>query len=280
MLISGRAMPAPHSSVPALPTPGKDIAPDRMVVEPLARGLAVLAAFDPRQTWVRNYDIALETGLPAATVSRLLHSLVELGYVCHDRKHRRYRLASASLTLGHASIADPGLQRLARAGMQSLTGCGDVCVVLGIRDRLDVMVLETRVSGRPKFDAPLRAGTRLGIASSGMGWALLATLPERERYFLEHNVERKAGCDWPELRRRMAAGISQVRELGFCMSQGEWEPALTCVAAPIRIPYGTPLVLACIGCSADITRARAERELGPRLAGAVQALQAQLGVHG
>ncbi|WP_322051728.1 helix-turn-helix domain-containing protein [Paraburkholderia bannensis] len=78
---------------------------DPMVV-PLARGLAILCAFGRGRAWLGNLDIALETGIPAPTVSRLIHSLLVLGYVQQDESTRMYALAPAALALGYAAIAD------------------------------------------------------------------------------------------------------------------------------------------------------------------------------
>lgn len=85
---------------------GKHEASDPMVV-PLARGLAILCAFGRGRAWLGNLDIALETGIPAPTVSRLIHSLLVLGYVQQDESTRMYALAPAALALGYAAIADP-----------------------------------------------------------------------------------------------------------------------------------------------------------------------------
>ncbi len=257
-------------------------APNRATTEsvvrvmPLARGLAVLAAFGPQQTWLGNQEISLETGIPAPTVTRLLQSLVALGYLHHDEVRRKYRLAAAALALGYAAIADPTIQREASVEMLKFAEATDTYVVLGTRDRLDVIVLDSRVGSQAVLDLSLTPGTRLNIASSLMGSALLAAIPELERSYLQGNVERKAGRGWPMLRRRMAEKISQVHEFGFCMSLGEWEPELATVAVPVRLPDSPPLVLACIGRTARMARPRVERELGPRLRATAQALQNRL----
>ncbi|WP_321950991.1 helix-turn-helix domain-containing protein [Paraburkholderia bannensis] len=78
---------------------------DPMVV-PLARGLAILCVFGRGRAWLGNLDIALETGIPAPTVSRLIHSLLVLGYVQQDESTRMYALAPAALALGYAAVAD------------------------------------------------------------------------------------------------------------------------------------------------------------------------------
>jgi DNA-binding IclR family transcriptional regulator len=247
----------------------------RAMVVPLARSLAILAAFSPNEPWLGNQDLMLETGIPAPTISRMVRSLVALGYLHYSPVRRKYRLAAPVLSLGYAAIAHSGVQRLARLEMQSFANANDTYVVLGTRDRLDVIVLDTCSSPGQSVDLKLHAGTRLRIASSPMGWAMLAALPELERFYLLSNIERKAGRDWPRLRRRIGEGISQVHNGGYCMSLGEWEPDLTILAAPLVIQDHTPLVLACVGRSARLGRARVERELGPRLVAVAQSLQEQ-----
>jgi DNA-binding IclR family transcriptional regulator len=243
---------------------------------PLARSLAILGAFTPQEPWLGNQEIVFETGIPAPTVSRMVRSLVALGYLHYSPAQRKYRLAASVLSLGYAAIAHSSVQRLARLEMQSFANASGTYVVLAARDRLDVIVLETCASKPVTIDLELHAGARLRIASSPMGWALLAALPELERFYLLGNVERRAGRDWPHLRRRISEGISQTHNAGYCTSLGEWEPDLAIVAAPLVIRDQTPLVLACIGPSAKLGRARVERELGPRLVAAAQHLQEQV----
>ena len=245
------------------------------MVVPLARSLSILAAFTPQTPWLCNQELVLETGIPAPSVSRMLRSLVALGYLHYSPERRKYRLAAPVLSLGYAAIAHSNVQRVARLEMQSFADASESYVVLGARDRLDVIVLETCASKPATLDLNLSAGTRLRIASSPMGWAMLAALPELERFYLLGNVERKTEREWPLLRRRITEGISQVHNTGYCMSLGEWEPELAIVAAPLVIADRTPLVLACIGRSARMGRARIERELGPRLVAAAQSLQQQ-----
>ncbi|WP_250516901.1 helix-turn-helix domain-containing protein [Caballeronia sp. INDeC2] len=246
------------------------------MVVPLARSLAILGAFTPQEPWLGNQEIVFETGIPAPTVSRMLRSLVALGYLRYSPAQRKYRLAASVLSLGYAAIAHSSVQRLARLEMQSFAEASGTYVVLAARDRLDVIVLETCASKPATIDLELHAGARLRIASSPMGWALLAALPELERFYLLGNVERKAGRDWPHLRRRISEGISQTHNAGYCTSLGEWEPDLAIVATPLVIRDQTPLVLACIGPSAKLGRARVERELGPRLVAAAQHLREQV----
>ncbi|WP_254602292.1 IclR family transcriptional regulator [Burkholderia lata] len=258
-------------------TSGSNQADGTVVVAPVARGLSILSAFTPDKPSLGNQEIADATGIPAPTVLRLLRSLVTLGYLHRDDRSKRYSLASASLALGYAAIADPEMLRLASIEMRAFAEATDTYVLLGTRDRLDVILLETHVNRRSLLELQLSPGMHVPIAYSMMGWALLAALPEDEREYLRTQVERHAGATWPPaIRHRMNDKIAQVHELGFCMLHGEWEPELTCVAAPLTLPGRPPLVLCCVGRTARVAQAAVERELGSRLVACARVLQERL----
>ena len=250
------------------------------LVTPLARGLSILSAFSPDKASLGNQEIAEATGIPAPTVVRLLRSLVALGYLHRDEKNKLYSLASASLALGYAAIADPEMLRLASIEMRKFAEATDTYVLLGTRDRLDVVLLETQVGRRALLALRLSPGMHVPIAYSMMGWALLAALPEDERHYLRNHVERHAGDTWPPaIRHRMSEKIKQVQALGYCMLHGEWEPELTCVATPVTTPGRPPLVLCCVGRTAQVAQASVERELGARLVACAHVLQERLPAH-
>lgn len=243
------------------------------MVTPFARALALLCAFTPQDDLLGARELASRTRLPVSTVVRIARSLVQLGYLRHVAGEGRYRLAPAVLALGYGAIANSGVQRAARVRMQAFADQHKVHVSLSARDRLDLIVLESCSSAQAPLSLNLHVGVRVGIASSPPGWALLAALPELERHYLLEHVERRMPREWPRLRRRSSEAILQVQELGFCTSLGEWDHELGIVAAPLLVPDHAPLVLACVGSSAQMTRARVQRELGPRLLGLAAEIQ-------
>lgn len=249
--------------------------PGLTVVTPLVRALVLISAFAPHERWLGNGQLAQRTGLPPSTVTRIAQSLVQLGYLLYDGAERKYRLSPAVLGLGYAAIAHSAIQGLAGEYMAAYAREHKAHVCLAVRDRLDLVVLECRRSLASPVTLPLHVGMRVGMALSPMGWALLAALPELERSYLLENVERRVVKDWPRLRRRVAEGIAQVCEKGYCTAVGEWEPDLGIVATPVLLEGTSPFVLACIGASQGMTRARVERELGPRLLAMGRALQAE-----
>jgi DNA-binding IclR family transcriptional regulator len=275
--VDTRSHNGPHGVDTAWPKlPRGERAPSDTTVTPLVRGLSILSVFTPDKPTLGNLEIAQATGIPAPTVLRLLKSLVALGYLHQDKTSRKYSLAAASLALGYAAIADPDLQRLASIEMRKFAEATDTYVLLGTRERLDILILDTQIGSRAVLDLRLRPGMRMHIAYSLMGWALLAALPEAERSYLLGELERRPDENWPTIGRRMHEKIAQVRELGFGMLHGDWEPELACVAAPVPLPDRPPMVLGCVGRTGRLAQARLERELGPRLVTIAQTLHARV----
>ncbi|WP_373375956.1 IclR family transcriptional regulator [Cupriavidus nantongensis] len=247
--------------------------PDRGVVSPVARGLAVLEAFGSGYLWLGNGDIARLTGIPPASVSRILRSLTACGYLQHDPASRRYVLAPRVLALGYAAIAQSDVRGAAREPMQALADDVGGCLTLGVRDRLDLFVLEACRSREFDMDVVFAAGQRYSFSSSVSGWAMLGALPEGERFYLLDNIQRKHPREWARLRRRMGEAIAQIADQGFCSAPCEWEPELHIVAAPVLLAGSAPLALACISRARRMSKARVNREIGPRMAGMAMRLQ-------
>ena len=81
-------------------------------VKSLERGLAILRAVRDADGPVRNRDIVAGTGLPKATVSRLMHTLTAMGYL-RRIDQGSYALGEASARSGRAMLDGLRLQRYA-----------------------------------------------------------------------------------------------------------------------------------------------------------------------
>jgi DNA-binding IclR family transcriptional regulator len=247
------------------------------MVTPFARALSLLSAFTPKDQWLGNTELSLRTELPASTVTRMAQTLVSLGYLLHEPAGRKYRLTAAVLSLGYAAFANAEVERLSRMQMQHFANQEQTHVVLSSRYRLDIIVLESCRSLHATRSLNLHIGNRVGMANSPMGWALLASLPEVERYYLLNNLERRMPQEWPSVRRRTSEAISQVFESGYCSSLSDTDPSMGIIAVPIRIGDDDPRVLACVAQRAQLKCTRTERELGTRLLAIADTLK-QVGV--
>ncbi|WP_332451535.1 IclR family transcriptional regulator [Burkholderia ubonensis] len=162
-----RSRNGPHGIDPARPKRPRDKrAEGDATATPLARGLAILCAFGPDKGWLGNREIALETGIPAPTVSRLLQSLVALGYLHHDDSSRKYALAPAALSLGYAAVADPGIQQAAGDAMRTLADASDTGAPLGRRDHVDVLAPDSATAAGTTRDPRASAQSPASASAS------------------------------------------------------------------------------------------------------------------
>lgn len=245
----------------------------RPIVTPFARALSVLSAFSPRDRWLCNGDLAQRTGLPASTVTRMTRTLMALGYLRHAADARRFCLSPSALALGYRAAAETEIHHAANRRMAEFAERHHVHVHLSSRDRLDLVVIDScRTSALPASLQP-GIGTRLALASSAAGWALLASLPDTERNYLLRSAEHRPQGARRQKRLHPSEAIGQVRKDGFCVAPGEAGQPMTMVATPIQLPGQAPLAVSCMGPSTLMGRARSERELGPALVRMAQEIQ-------
>ena len=79
------------------------MAEDKEFMATLAKGLAVLGAFDKQRPSMTLSQAAHAAGLSRATARRILRTLTALGYV--EQSGRQFALSSGILKLGYAYLA-------------------------------------------------------------------------------------------------------------------------------------------------------------------------------
>ena len=246
------------------------------MVTPFARALSLLGAFGPLDRELGTQKLSARTGLPPSTVTRIAQSLVALGYLRYLDAERKYRLAAPVLALGYGAIAGASVHA-ARPYMTRFADQYKVHVNLSSRDQLALVIRESCSSPHAPTAPDLHVGVRLELASSPLGWALLAALPQQERDYLLDRAQRRCAREWPRVRRRSIEAMAEVREIGVCSSLGDWDRDLAVIAAPVFIEGGAPLVVACVGASREVRRSRVERELGPQLVALADAIRMREG---
>jgi len=250
---------------------------DRKFVSALARGLEVLRVFTPTEGLLGNGELVARTGLPKPTVTRLTYTLTKLGYLAYVERLGKYQLAPAALALGYSALANMRIRQIARLPMQELADQTGGSVALGTRDRLDLIYVEHSRS-RHGLMLRLSLGSRIPIANTAMGRALIAGLPESERDWLLGYLRREAGKGWPKLRAGIERAIDEVAARGFTLALGEWERDINAVGVPLVAPDGSgAFAFNCGAPSFQFTREKLEREIGPRLVNMVRNVEGDLG---
>ena len=138
-------MDSQADSLPDLPpaTPKVDNRKeDRHFVTALARGLDVLACFRAFDSELGNAELAQRCGLPKSTISRLTHTLTELGYLQALTEPMRYRLGSSALALVPSGQPGADVLAVARPYMQELADLSQGVASLIVRDRGRMLIYE------------------------------------------------------------------------------------------------------------------------------------------
>ena len=252
-------------------------ADDARFVSALARGLDLLRAFTPHDRWLAHRELVSRTGLPPATVSRLAYTLARLGYLRHRAGSGEYALGAAVLTLGFSVLGNFDIGRIARPYMQALADDCQAAISLGVRhDTTMVYVGHCRSSAR--LILGLDVGTRLPIATTAMGRAVLFALPVVER---ERLVQRLAALDpagWPAVADGLARAERQFAERGFVTSESEWESEIAAVGVPLQIDDNrAPMALTIGGPASRLGGDWLHETLGPRLREAARTIRAAVG---
>ncbi len=204
---------------------------DRQFVEALGRGIGILETLSAAQKPLNNGELAKQCDLAASTVSRLTHTLTELGYVRFNRVMRGYELTPKNLMLGYPVLAEMRLLELARPHLEQLSQKTGETAALAIRDKLHITFVAV-VEGVNLVAVRLAVGGRLRIPVSAAGIALVAALPDEERRTLIARVRADMTRNDQDSTRFMES-VSMCRREGVAIVRNEWRPGIGGVSVPV-----------------------------------------------
>ena len=212
-------------------------------VQALTRGFDLLEALADAGGEAGVSDLAARTGMPPATIHRLVRTLLDRGYLL-QLPSRRYTLGPRLVRLGDSAGA-----LLGRWAMPVLT---DLVAAVGETANLAVLdgdhaVYVAQVPSPHSVRMFTEIGRRVPLHCTGVGKALLSALPDAQvRAVLARTglppVTPTTVTD-PDT---LLAGLATARERGWVHDEGEQEPGVRCVAVPVSGPQG-PVALSVSG---------------------------------
>jgi len=249
---------------------------DRKFVIALARGLEILRAFRVRDGFLGNNEIAERTGLPRPTVTRLTYTLRELGYLTHVPRLGKYQLAPSAITLGYSALANLGIRQVARAHMDRAADMLAAPVALGVIDRNRALYLDIS-RGSSTFTVQLEIGSRIPLATTAMGWALIAAMAPPEREALYGRLAQRHGKEWPKLRRCIDRALDDYQAFGFVCCIGKWRTDINAVGVPLVAADGSGIYgFNCGGPPNQFTPEQMKTKYGPALRNIVHEIERTL----
>jgi len=235
-----------------------------LLIQSLARGLAVIRTFDRDHQRLTISEVAQRTHLSRATARRFLLTLTDLGYASFDGK--LFALTPRVLDLGYAYLSSTPLWEVAQPHMEAVVAqLHESCSISVLQDSDIVYV--ARVPTKRIMTVTLGIGSRLPAAATSMGRVLLAYASEaqRERYFESAELTRFTPRTVVDVA-RIRALLGEVAQRGWALVDQELEEGVRSVAVPIR--DATREVIAAMnlsGHASRVTVAQMKRDFVPAL---------------
>jgi len=248
---------------------------NRYAVHVVDRALSVLETLRDAGRPIRLQDVARRLRTAKSSVFRLLCTLERRGYV--DRTpDNLYRLGAHWLSYRDLAGKHPPLTEIAVPHMRRLLDTYGETVNLGVLREGRVLYLEMLESAH-SFRMAAAVGTISPIHSTALGKAIAAFLPETA---VDATIRTRG---LPALTPRTITSraawkreLSRTRARGYAEDNGETEPEVICIGAPVFGPEGD--VIGAISLSGPTSRMRSIRRPASRaLVDACTAISRALG---
>ncbi|WP_203581646.1 IclR family transcriptional regulator domain-containing protein [Microbacterium hibisci] len=249
-------------------------------MQSLARGLAVIRAFDAEHPELTLSEVARRAEITRAAAGRFLRTLEELGYVRPSTSAgtgRTFALTPRVLELGFSYLSALSIPEVVQPHLERLSREVDESVSAAVLDGGDIVYI-ARVPTRRIMSVRITIGTRFPAFATSMGRVLLAGMPDAARDAL------LAASALPSLTERtitdaddLRAELARVAQQGWALVDGELEPGLRSVAVPLHDRRGA--VVAAVNVSTSATRDSVDHvvnEYLPPLRRTAEAIDAEL----
>lgn len=259
--------------------PGNDMTDDspKSTVFSLARGLSVLDVVAAANAPIGITDISRELNLAKGSVSRLVATLVQAGYLTRNQATRKYELGIRLWELGSRAISRIEIHGVARPVLEDIHERTGETVHLSVLSSEGAMVfldmLEATRSIRPTF----KLGDHTPAHCVANGKALLACMSPRQRDDLLTDRLRLYTDTTIKTKAQLLEALEEVRQAGYAINRGEYRPDVSGVAAAVC--DRTNFAVGAIGISLPTISASDEKmeELGALVAEGAQKVSRALG---
>ena len=277
-MTDARPTPSPLAPPPYISPAQRieELSGDPNFMTSLARGLAVINAFQERKRHLTIAQISHRTGIPRAAVRRCLHTLMKLGYATTDG--RTYSLLPKVLTLGHAYLSSTPLAVSAQPFLDRISEQLHEACNLATLEGEEVLYIARSAIPQRLISVDLSVGSRLPAYCTSMGRIMLAALDDASlQDYLAHAELLPKTSRTLHTPEALWECLQQVRAQGWCIVDQELEQGLRSVAVPVRDAAGHVLAAMNVSTHAGrVSRQELESRYLPALLAASRELSLQL----
>lgn len=223
-----------------------------ILTQSVMRALGILSCFSNETPELRVMDFANILGLTQSNVSRLLTTMVSLGYVVKDEATGYYRLGAEIVKLGGIALNHYEIRKQALPELYEIEKKTGLDTNLALLDNETVFYLAHVDS----YDSPRMytyVGRRNPLHCTAMGKVLLSFMDESERELLLQHEPFHAYTERTITTRAALTDLfDQYRSQGYVVEEEEFALGRACIAVPIMGRTGK--VIAAMSVSGPLSR--------------------------
>jgi DNA-binding IclR family transcriptional regulator len=209
--------------------------PSEDAVKSLLKVVSILAAFSTSRRSMSLAEISAATSFPRSTTHRLAASMRDVGLLDQDGQRDRYRLGIKLFELGNTALANMDLHREARPFVDALSRVSGHLVHLAVFDGQQAIVIH-RVSA--DSGTPLTLIEAAPVHCTSVGKAILAFQPTAKiEAIIAGGLKRFTDATITD-GRKLKSELKLIRARGYAVDEGEHQPGIRCVGAPIHDRLG------------------------------------------
>jgi DNA-binding IclR family transcriptional regulator len=179
-------------------------------------------------------EIGERTRLPQATVYRLVHALLHVGFLAQGKRRKHYVLGPRLLRMHCPAMPRGAVRQLAQPILDRLASDFGEAVYIAKLEGTEVETLAVALPGGENL-AFIRPGRSMPFHAAASAKAILAFADERllDDVMAKPCIQYTARTKTTE--HEIAAEIEKIRQQGFAVSDQELDPGILSYACPVRI---------------------------------------------
>ncbi|PIE47136.1 MAG: IclR family transcriptional regulator [Gammaproteobacteria bacterium] len=208
---------------------------DKKLIASLVKGLVVLNCFKNSNHKLTHQQICNLTGLPKATATRLLYTLVYCQYLTHNKQTGDYYLGKQALKLGEqismqSDISQLALPLLKQFAQQYETSVNIATHQAGMMQYLACYRSPSRIS------VNLKVGSQVPLEQTAIGRAFYACASAKLKQAINHHLQQRISnkADYARTLALLQKQEQQYQQQGFSISSGDYSSEILAVAVAIK----------------------------------------------
>lgn len=204
---------------------------DRQFVTALGRGLVILAAFEHHER-LTHQQLCQMTKLPKATITRLIHTLITLGFL-RTNEYGQYQLGSNAVRLSATAWSRHDMVAYAEPLLRQFASENEVSVNLA-----------TEVEGEMRYHACCRSPARLSVnlqvgsavpvARTAIGRAFYAASSRARQAVIINNLKESLSNEaFTHAKSALTCAAEHYEQYGYTVSDGEFSTDILAVAVGV-----------------------------------------------